>query len=162
MKKIYIIGPVGSGKTTLSRSLSKKLNIKCYELDKVVWDDDNGNIKRSDKEIKELFSNILKEKSWIIEDVGRNKFEEGRDKADIIYYIKMKKNTALYRVTKRWIKHKLRLEKYNYPPTIKHYFDTISIVKGYYKKEKTKLESLKKYQDKIIFITKKDINKIVN
>lgn len=45
-KKIYIIGPVGSCKTTLSELLSKKYNIKKYELDKVVWDDDNGNIKR--------------------------------------------------------------------------------------------------------------------
>ena len=28
--KIYIIGPVGSGKTTLSESLSKKYKIKKY------------------------------------------------------------------------------------------------------------------------------------
>ena len=45
--KIYIIGPVGSGKTTLSKHLSKKYKIKRYELDKVVWDDDYGNIKIS-------------------------------------------------------------------------------------------------------------------
>ena len=44
-KKIYIIGPVGSGKTTLSRLLSRKYNIKEYELDKIVWDDNNGNVK---------------------------------------------------------------------------------------------------------------------
>ena len=34
--KIYIIGPVGSSKTTLSKKLSKNLGIKNYELDKVV------------------------------------------------------------------------------------------------------------------------------
>ena len=33
--KIYIIGPVGSGKTTLSQLLSKKYNIKKHELDKI-------------------------------------------------------------------------------------------------------------------------------
>ena len=38
-KKIYIIGPVGSGKTTLAKCLSKKYNIPYYELDKVVHDD---------------------------------------------------------------------------------------------------------------------------
>ena len=53
--KIYIIGPVGSGKTTLAKSLSKKYNIDYYELDKVVFDDDNGNIKRTDEEITNLF-----------------------------------------------------------------------------------------------------------
>jgi len=29
--KIYIVGIVASGKTTLSKQLSKKLNINCYE-----------------------------------------------------------------------------------------------------------------------------------
>ena len=44
-QKIYIIGPVGSGKTTLAKKLAHKLNIKYYELDKVAWDDEHGNIK---------------------------------------------------------------------------------------------------------------------
>lgn len=42
--KIYIVGPVGSGKTTFATKLSEKYNINYYELDKVCWDDDNGNI----------------------------------------------------------------------------------------------------------------------
>ena len=49
-----IIGPVGSGKTYFSEKLSEKLNIKKYELDKVSWDDDNGNVKRSPEEVKKL------------------------------------------------------------------------------------------------------------
>ena len=51
--KIYIIGPCGSGKTTLAKELSKKLSIKNYELDKIVWNDSAGNIRRTDKEINE-------------------------------------------------------------------------------------------------------------
>ena len=58
-KKIYIIGPCGSGKTTLSYKLSEKYNIDRYELDKIVWDDDNGNIKRTDEEISNLFNEII-------------------------------------------------------------------------------------------------------
>ena len=38
-KKIYIIGPVGSGKTTLATKLAEKYKIKYFELDKVSWDD---------------------------------------------------------------------------------------------------------------------------
>ena len=75
--RIYIIGPVGSGKTTLSRLLSAKYNIKKYELDKIVWDDENGNVKRKDEEIKVLFNKIIGNKSWIIEDIGRKKFIDG-------------------------------------------------------------------------------------
>lgn len=35
-KKIYIIGPVGSGKTTLAKNISKIYDIKMYELDKTI------------------------------------------------------------------------------------------------------------------------------
>ena len=89
--KIYIIGPVGSGKTTFATKLSELYNIRCYELDKVVWDDDHGNIKRSDEESQRIFDRILDNKKWIIEDVGRDKFEKGRYDADVIYYIKLSK-----------------------------------------------------------------------
>ena len=87
--KIYIIGPVGSGKTTFATKLSKLYNIKYYELDKVSWDDDHGNIKRPEEEAQKIFKEILKNKKWIIEDVGRDKFKQGRIDADIIYYIKL-------------------------------------------------------------------------
>ncbi|WP_054705170.1 AAA family ATPase [Bacillus sp. JCM 19041] len=37
-KKIHIIGPVGSGKTTLARKLANLLEIPAYELDNIVWE----------------------------------------------------------------------------------------------------------------------------
>ena len=138
MTKIYIIGPVGSGKTTLSKILSNKYNIKKYELDKVVWDDENGNIKRTDDEIIKLFDEILNNKSWIIEDVGRSKFIKGREQTDIIYYIKISRLKSYLRVTKRWIKQKLGKEKYNCPPTFKQLLYFISTVNRYYKKRQNK------------------------
>ena len=61
--KIYIIGPPASGKTTLSKVLSKKYNIKSYELDKLVFDDDNNHIRRDDETIKKMFSDILSKDS---------------------------------------------------------------------------------------------------
>ncbi|WP_162262889.1 EutP/PduV family microcompartment system protein, partial [Paenibacillus sp. Soil787] len=36
MKKILIIGIVASGKTTLAKRLSKKINVPWYELDSIV------------------------------------------------------------------------------------------------------------------------------
>ena len=105
-KKIYIIGPVGSGKTTFATKLSEKYNIEYYELDKVAWDDDNGNIKRTDEEALKIFNNIINKDSWIIEDVGRNKFKTGREVADIIYYIKLSRLKSYYRVSKRWLKQR--------------------------------------------------------
>lgn len=161
MNKIYIIGPVGSGKTTLSRKLSKKYNIKNYELDKVVWDDDNGNIKRTDDEALKIFNEILSNDSWIIEDVGRSKFILGREEADIIYYIKISRLKSYFRVTKRWIKQRLGYEIYNHPPTLKQLGYFISIVNSYYNNEKEKIQSLKQYEDKLIFINKRKIKKML-
>ena len=161
MKKIYIIGPVGSGKTTFSNKLSKNYNIKKYELDKVVWDDDNGNVKRTDEEVQKLFDQILKNQSWIIEDIGRDKFKKGRQEADIIYYIKLSRLKSYYRVTKRWIKQRLGIEIYNHPPTFKQLLYFISTVNSYYKKEKNKLKELEIYQDKLIFVNNRKIKQIL-
>ena len=84
--KIYIIGPPASGKTTLSKILSKKYNIKSYELDKLVFDDNNNNhIRRDDETIKKMFNNILSKDSFIIEDVLRSKFIKGLE--NVIRYI---------------------------------------------------------------------------
>lgn len=160
--KIYIIGPVGSGKTTFATRLSKLYNIKYYELDKVSWDDDHGNIKRPDAEAQKIFKEILKNKKWIIEDVGRDKFSQGRIDADIIYYIKLSRIKSYYRVTKRWIKQRLGMERYNHPPVFSQWLYYISTVNKYYKEEKSKLKDLEKFEDKLIIINSKDINKILS
>ena len=118
MKKIYIIGPVGSGKTTLAKKISSKLNIKMYELDKIVWNDDE-NIKRTDEEVLKIFNEIIKQDSWIIEDVGRTIFIDGLKMADIVYYIDLKPIIIYKRCVLRWIKQKIGTEPYNYKPTIK-------------------------------------------
>ena len=104
--KIYIIGPSGAGKTTLSNKLAKKYNIKAYELDCIVYDDDNGHIKRTDEEVETIFNNIIKQYSWIIEDVGRSKFDKGLKYYDKIYYLKTSKFVVYKRVIKRWFKQK--------------------------------------------------------
>ena len=160
--RIYIIGPVGSGKTTFATKLSKLYNIKYYELDKVAWDDDNGNIKRTDEEAQKIFKDILDNKKWIIEDVGRDKFKQGRVEADIIYYIKLSRMKSYYRVTKRWIKQKLGKERYNHPPVFNQWLYYISTVNSYYKKEKSKLKSLEGFKNKLKIVSNKDINNIIN
>ena len=159
--KIYIIGSPGSGKTTLAKVLSKRYNIKHYELDCIVYDDNNNHRKRTKEEIEKLFSTILKNKSFIIEDVGRNKFKKGREICDKIYYIKLNKGRIYKQMISRWFKQRLGKEKYNYPPTIHQFFETIKDVKNYSKIEKTRLSELNKYKDKMTFLNKKELNNLL-
>ena len=159
--KIYIIGPVGSGKTTLSILLSKKYNIKKYELDRIVWDDDNGNIKRTIEEINILFNKIINKKSWIIEDVGRKKFIEGIKKADMVYYIDLPKITIYKRCISRWIKQKTGKEKYNYKPTLKGLFEMLKWAKQDLKNKNEKIERIINYSKKYKILKRKDIKELV-
>lgn len=155
--KIYIIGPSRSGKTTFSKILSKKYNIKAYELDCIVYDDKNNHTKRTDKEIATMFNKIIKKKSWIIEDVGRNKFEKGLECCDKIYYLKISKFIVYKRVIKRWFKQRFGKEKYNYPPTLFQFYDMLRIARLYFKNEKQKLDKIKECKDKVVFLTSKDL-----
>ncbi len=156
--KIYIIGPSGSGKTTLANKLSKKYNIKNYELDCLVYDDEHDHVKRSDEEIEKLFTEVLNKSSWIIDDVGRDRFNKGLDFSDKIYYINISKLRIYYRVVKRWILQRLGKEKYNYPPTLWQFFDMLRTAKKHLKNKKKIIDKLKKYDDKVEYLDYKKLN----
>ena len=138
MKKIYIIGPVGSGKTTLAKHLSKKYNIPYFELDKVIYDDFIG-MKRSSFEIDNIFSDILKEEEWIIEDVGRDVFHLGIVEADMVYYLDVPGFILYKRCFFRWIKQKIGFMEYSYYLTISSLFQMFEWVNAGKEKKNEKL-----------------------
>ena len=120
-KKIHIIGSVGSGKTTLARELSSKLDIPYYELDNVVWiRKKSGDIRRTEQERKEYLNSIIQSESWIIEGVHNEDWVSNSfHNADMIVFLDTRYSIRTYRIIKRFIKQKLRLEKSNYKPTFK-------------------------------------------
>ena len=77
-----------------------------YELDEIVWNDDE-NIKRTDEEVLKIFNEIIKQDSWIIEDVGSTIFIDGLKVADVVYYIDLKPIIIYKRCVLRWIKQKI-------------------------------------------------------
>ncbi len=123
-KRIHIIGSVGSGKTTLAKELSKKLEIPYFELDNVVWiRDKSGDIRRTEQEREEYLNSILQSESWIIEGVHNENWVSSCFKnADLIIYLDPNYHIRTYRIIKRFIKQKLRLEKSNYKPTLEIFY----------------------------------------
>lgn len=118
-KRIYIIGSVGSGKTTYAKKLSIEKKIKHYELDELVWKRNYPtDIKRTDKEIDLLFEKVIKKSSWIIEDTGRERFSKGIECADLIIFFDININVRRFRILKRWIKQKIGIENKGHRPTL--------------------------------------------
>ena len=159
MKKIYIIGPVGSGKSTLAKALSKKMNIKYYELDMVIWDENER--KRTDEEVKEIFDGIMSQDSWIIEDVGRKTFSEGFKQADVVYYIDLKPSLIYKRCIMRWIKQKLGKEEYNYKPTLKGLKDMLGWARSNTKKRDLRIASAKELNSNVVILNLEDVNRMI-
>ena len=46
INQIYLVGAMGSGKSTMGRLLAKKLGLPCFDLDKLIEDKEKMSIKR--------------------------------------------------------------------------------------------------------------------
>lgn len=110
--KIHIVGCSGSGKTYLSRALSEKFGIPHFDLDDIHWDNSGTyGVKRPVAERAELLDEILKNNDWIIEGVYYSWVGKCFEAADIIYVFDIPRRIYLFRIIKRFIRRKLRLEK---------------------------------------------------
>lgn len=157
--KILILGIVGSGKTTLARKLSNKLNIKHYEIDSIVHDDSIGKKRSLDEQIK-IFNKINKN-SWILEGTPRKNQEHIINSANIIYFIEIPKYIRYYRIIKRFIKQKLGIESVNYKVDISLLKDMFKWTKEYEKNKENIIKELNKTNKFVLLKNKKDINKIL-
>lgn len=120
MKKIYIIGSVASGKTTLSKEISKTLRIPCFELDSIVHDKIEGRQTRRTpiEQIKEI-DRIDGVGNWIIEGTYRKTCHKVLDIADTIVFLDTPLLLRMIRIVTRFIKQQFRIEKCNYKSDLK-------------------------------------------
>lgn len=162
MSRIYIVGAVGSGKTTFGKRLSAKTGFPFCELDGIVYKPDKnseiGNKKRSVEERDVLFGSVVRQKDWIIEDAGRSYFEEGFQRADFILLLEPPVRIRNYRILKRWIKQNLHLETCLYKPT----WIMLKCMFRWSKNYESGADNIKKrllpYRDKIVILrSNKDI-----
>lgn len=118
--KLYIVGSVASGKSTLARRISKITCIPCHHLDEVVYAPDFtaswGNKKRPIEERNELFESILTSRDYIMEDTGREYFMEGMRRADTVILLEIPLIVRRKRILFRWIKQNMGMEKCAYKP----------------------------------------------
>ena len=101
MQKILIIGSPGSGKSTFSFKLGKKLNIPIIHLDKLFWKE--GWVNRSNGEFDSLLIKEMEKESWIIDGNYSRSLEMRLKKADTVIFFDYSRFVCLWRVLKRVI-----------------------------------------------------------
>ncbi len=164
--RIYIVGAVSSGKSTFGRQLSAKLQIPYQSLDELVHIPDksepSGNRKRSLEERYAMFASILSRKDWIMEDVGRPCFAEAQKEADLILLLELPARIRRFRIIKRWIKQRLRIERCIYKPTFKMLRNMLQWSKDYDTGKDNLKDRIALYKEKIIILrNNKDISKFL-
>lgn len=111
MKRIFVSGCVGVGKTTFAKKLSEKLKFPLIMVDFIVCDEDwkRRRLKDRDKIVKK----ILKKKNWIIEGVHTSDWILPiLKKTDLIIYLDYNKKTIYKRIFKRYKEGKLEKSAY--------------------------------------------------
>ena len=154
MTKIYIVGTVGSGKSTFAHRLSIQYSIPHFELDNVVYD---GTRKRTENERDQLFNEILFQKDWVIEDVGRPCFQAGLKQADKVIYLNISPRTLKRRIVKRYLFQKCGLEKANYTPTLAMLKQMFEWCQKDIDKREIFIEQLKSHSDQFISLSEHEL-----
>jgi adenylate kinase family enzyme len=65
MKRVVIIGPGASGKSTLARQLGEITGLRVIELDKVFWQ--SGLVETPRQQWVELQQKLVRENEWIMD-----------------------------------------------------------------------------------------------
>ena len=105
LKRIYILGTSGSGKTFVGKILSRKLDIPFYDSDDVMF------IKkftktRSKEKRKLMLSKIAKKSKWIIDGRSSDWSRDPMKKSDLIIWLQPNIFIRSYRILKRYYSRK--------------------------------------------------------
>jgi adenylate kinase family enzyme len=154
MKKILILGIVASGKTTLAKEISQKINIPWYELDTIVHHETpHGRNKRTPDEQIAVIQDIDLHGAWIFEGTDRASYRCLWDMADTIIFLDTPLWKRKMRIFLRFIKQNLGIEK-------SHYTSDVQMLKMMYKWtrdfERNRVEfekRLQPYHHKLIILT---------
>lgn len=98
-KRICIIGPSSSGKTTLGKHMADKMGIPFYSLDKVQWF--LGWRRRKLQEVLAIHEALIQQDGWIIEGNNVRTIRRRLNRADAVIFLDFGRWAALKRYFQR-------------------------------------------------------------
>lgn len=105
MKRIMVMSvSAGAGKSTLAKQIGDVLGIDSYHLDRYFWKP--GWVQATEEDFEEKQRQIVEQDSWVIDGNYSSTYDIRRARADTIIYIELPLSTCLFRVFKRWWKHR--------------------------------------------------------
>jgi len=157
MRKIFIIGIVASGKTTLAKQLSQTLHIPWHELDCVVYHQTpEGRVKRTAAEQLEVIEEIDRSGAWIFEGTDRDSYQCLFEMADTIIFLDPPLWKRRIRIMTRFVKQKLGIEACHYYPDLKMLYMMYAWTRDFERSRVSFEAKLQSYSSKLIRLS--DIN----
>ena len=107
MKRVLVIGPGGSGKSTFARRLGQILGIEVKHLDSFYWS--AGWTKPSEEAWLKTVNELISGDTWILDGNFGGTLRLRVERADTIILLDMPRLLCLWRITKRRLLYRNRL-----------------------------------------------------
>ncbi len=103
-KRICIIGPSCSGKSTLAEKLGKKLNLPVLHIDQIAHIPGTNWVLRPRDETKNEHDDFIKKDAWIIDGQYKKLMPKRFERSDTIILLKVNRFVCCWRFLKRCFK----------------------------------------------------------